>query len=140
MTLIEVITDILNIAKQQPNINHTGTGDIYSISSIPNLDYSVFFVTQQNHSVNEDTVTYNLVLYYIDRQMNDGSNVLQIQSQGMLVLNNIVNIFNQMNPDITIDGDISFTTFTHRFTDNCAGVFANVTITTDNEIGLCGYE
>lgn len=140
MTLYEVITDILNIAKQQPNINHTGEGDIYSLNSLPNIDYNVFWVTQSNHTQGENTVTYNLVLYYIDRLLPDASNRLQIQSQGMLALNNIINIYNQMNPDIQIEYDINYTTFTHRFTDDCAGVFANVTITTDNEIGTCGYE
>lgn len=140
MTLYEVITDILNIAKQQPNINHTGEGDIYSLNSLPNIDYNVFWVTQTNHTQGENTVTYNLVLYYIDRLLPDASNRLQIQSQGMLALNNIINIYNQMNPDIQIEYDINYTTFTHRFTDDCAGVFANVTITTDNEIGTCGYE
>ena len=139
MTLYEVITDILNIAKQQPNINHTGEGDIYSLNSLPNIDYSVFWVTQTNHTQGENTVTYNLVLYYIDRLLPDASNRLQIQSQGMLALNNIINIYNQMNPDIQIEYDINYTTFTHRFTDDCAGVFANVTIISDNEIGICGY-
>jgi hypothetical protein len=139
MTLYEVITDILNIAKQQPNINHTGEGDIYSLNSLPNIDYNVFWVTQTNHTQGENTVTYNLVLYYIDRLLPDASNRLQIQSQGMLALNNIINIYNQMNPDIQIEYDINYTTFTHRFVDDCAGVFANVTITADAELGICGY-
>lgn len=139
MTLYEVITDILNIAKQQPNINHTGEGDIYSLNSLPNIDYSVFWVTQTNHTQGENTVSFNLILYYIDRLLPDDSNRLQIQSQGMLALNNIINIYNQMNTDIQIEYDINYTTFTHRFTDNCAGVFANVTITADAELGICGY-
>lgn len=139
MTLYEVITDILNIAKQQPNINHTGEGDIYSLNSLPNIDYSVFWVTQTNHTQGENTVSFNLILYYIDRLLPDASNRLQIQSQGMLALNNIINIYNQMNTDIQIEYDINYTTFTHRFTDNCAGVFANVTITADAELGICGY-
>ena len=140
MTLYEVITDIINIAKKQPNINHTGEGDIYSLNSLPNIDYSVFWVTQTNHTQGENTVSYNLILYYIDRLLPDGSNRLQIQSQGMLAINNIINIYNQIDPDIQIEYDINYTTFTHRFTDDCAGVFANVTITTNNELGQCGYE
>jgi hypothetical protein len=139
MTLYEVITDILNIAKQQPNINHTGEGDVYLLNSLPNIDYSVFWVTQTNHTQGENTVSFNLILYYIDRLLPDDSNRLQIQSQGMLALNNIINIYNQMNTDIQIEYDINYTTFTHRFTDNCAGVFANVTITADAELGICGY-
>lgn len=140
MTLYEIVNEFLDIARKQPNIGYVNCGDIYSINSIPNLDYSVFFVTQTNHTVNEDTIEYNLTLFYVDRLLPDGSNTLQIQSQSMLVLNNIINIFNQLNPDVSIEGGINFTTFTHRFTDDCGGSFCNVTITTDNEIGTCGYE
>ena len=93
MTLYEIVNEFLNIAKQQPNINYTGEGDIYQLNSLPNIDYSVFYVTQTNHSQNENTVSYTLTLYYIDRLLQDASNRLQIQSQGILVLNNIINIF-----------------------------------------------
>lgn len=140
MTLYEIVNEFLDIARKQPNIGYVNCGDIYSINSIPNLDYGVFFVTQTNHSQDENTVSYSLTLYYIDRLLPDESNRLQIQSQGILVLNNIINIFNNLNDEAQIEYDINYTTFTHRFTDNCAGVFANVTITTDNVIGTCGYE
>lgn len=139
MTLYEIVNELIDIAKKQPNINHCGEGDIYELNSKPNINYSVFWVTQQNHSQGENTVSYNLILYYVDRLMNDASNRLKVQSQGMLEINNIINIFNQMNQDIQIEYDINYTTFTHRFSDECAGVFANVTITTDNELGTCGY-
>ena len=140
MTLHEIVNQILEIAQQQPNINYVGEGDIYELNKLPNINYGVFFVTQTNHTVNEDTIEYNLTLFYIDRLLPDGSNTLQIQSQSMLVLNNIINIFNQLNPDVSIEGTINFTTFTHRFADNCGGSFCNVTITTDNQIGICAYE
>jgi hypothetical protein len=129
----------MKIAKQQPNINYVGEGDIFSLNSLPDIDYSVFFVTQTNHSLGEDTITYNLVLYYIDRLLQDKSNELEVQSSAILMLNNIINIFNQLNPDAQINYDVDFNTFTHKFTDFCAGVFCNISITIDNEVGVCGY-
>lgn len=135
MTLQELITYILNIAKKQPNIKTVGEGDIYSLNSLPNIDYGVFYITQSNHTISADTTTYNLVFYYIDRLLNDDSNRLQIHSQGLLEINHILNIIDD-ELDVDID-DVNITTFTHKFTDNCAGVFANVTITTKNEIGRC---
>lgn len=140
MTLYEIVNEILDIAQQQPNINYTGEGDIYSLNSLPNIDYSVFFITQSEHTQSEDTSTYNLILYHIDRLLTDGSNRLQVQSQSMLAIQNVINIFNQMNPDVQVDYDVRYTTFTHRFQDECAGAFANVTITVDNDLGICGYE
>lgn len=137
MTLQEIIHKILNIAKLQPNVNYVGEGDIYELNSNPNIDYSVFFITQTNHRTSFDTVTYNLTLYYIDRLTNNGSNRLQIQSQGIQELNNILNIaVDELNVDIE---DVTYTTFTHKFTDDCAGVFATVAITTKNDLGGCGY-
>lgn len=137
MTLYDIVTTLINIAKKQPNINYTGEGDIYILNSLPNIDYSVFFITQNNHTQREDTVNYNLTLFYIDRVNSSGNNVLQIQSTGMLALNNIINNFNNLY-DVEV-GDIDYTTFVHRFQDDCAGVYANVTITADAELGTCGF-
>lgn len=137
MTLYDIVTTLINIAKKQPNINYTGEGDIYILNSLPNIDYSVFYITQNNHTQREDTVNYNLTLFYIDRVNSSGNNVLQIQSTGMLALNNIINNFNNLY-DVEV-GDIDFTTFVHRFQDDCAGVYANVTITADAELGTCGF-
>lgn len=138
MTLYDIVTGFKNIAKKQPNINYVNDGDIYSLNSLPNIDYGVFFVTQSNHTQNEDTVSYTLTLYYIDRLNSDGSNTLQIQSNAMMALNNIINVFNAQY-DVEIEYNIQYTTFVHRFQDDCAGVFANVTIITGNELGVCGY-
>lgn len=137
MTLYDIVTTLINIAKKQPNINYTGEGDIYTLNSLPNIDYSVFYVTQSNHTQREDTINYNLTLFYIDRVNSNGNNVLQIQSTGMLALNNIINNFNNLY-DVEV-GDIDYTTFVHRFQDDCAGIYANVTITADAELGLCGF-
>lgn len=137
MTLYDIVTGFKNIAKKQPNINYVGDGDIYSLNSMPNLEYGVFFITQSNHTQNEDTINYNLTLFYIDRVNSSGNNVLQIQSTGMLALNNIINNFNNLY-DVEV-GDIDYTTFVHRFQDDCAGVYANVTITADAELGTCGF-
>ena len=139
MTLIEIVNEFEKIARKQPNINYVGNGDIYSLNGLPNIDYSVFFITQSEHQQNENTVTYNLTLYYIDRVIKDGDNTLSVQSTGMMILANIINIFNQLNPDVEVDYDINYTTFTHKFTDDCAGVFCSVSITADADLGICGY-
>lgn len=140
MTLIDIVNELLDIAKKQPNINYVGEGDIYNLNNKPNIDYGVFFITQTNHTQSENMINYNLTLFYVDRMVKDGSNRLNIQSNGITTIGNIVNIFSLRNPDVEIVYDIEYTTFLHRFTDECSGVFANVTITTDNNIGICGYE
>lgn len=140
MTLYEVVDSFLNIAKNVPNINYVGQGDIYSLNTLPNVEYGVFFITQTNHQMSENTITYNLTLFYVDRLKADGSNKLQIQSQGISTLGNIINLFSLHNDEVDIEYDIQYTTFLQRFADECSGVFCNVNITTDNNVGLCGFE
>ena len=52
-----------------------------------------------------------------------------------MIINNL-----EMSEDVNVEYPVPFTTFNHRFTDECAGVFATIKITTDNELGLCAYE
>lgn len=138
MTLIDIINRLKNTAKNVKNINYVGDGDIYTLSTFPNLDYSVFFVTQTNHSMDKNTINYTLTLFYVDRLLNDSSNRLQIQSTGIVTLTNIINKFVNEN-DVEIDGNIQFTTFNQRFADECSGVFANVTFVVDNNLGICDF-
>lgn len=138
MTLIDVVNNFKDIAIQQHNINYVGDGDIYSLNNLPNLDYGVFYVTQTNHTQSEDTISYTLTLFYVDRLFTDHSNRLQIQSNAIITLANIINIFAETY-DVEVGYDINYTTFIQRFTDECSGAFCNVTITVDNNIGLCGY-
>lgn len=139
MTLIQAIKELLNIGSRQKNINYTGEGDIYTLNSLPDINYGVFFITQNQHKQNEDTITYSLNLYYIDRLLNDEKNTLSIQSTGIVLLGNIINTFNASYSEVDIEYDITYQPFTHRFADACAGVYAVVNLTVDNNIGLCAY-
>lgn len=139
MTLFEIINKLKDIAINKPNINYVGDGDVYTLNSLPNLDYSVFFITQNEHSIDGDTITYNLNLFYIDRIADSEDNVLNIQSDGILQLTNIINnlVFSE---DVDVDGEINFVPFIQRFADNCAGVYCSVSFTCDNNLGICHYD
>ena len=139
MTLIEVIEKIKNIAKKQVNVGYVGEGDIYELNSLPNVDYSVIYITQSNHSITPDLCEYTLNIFYIDRLFGDKTNRLAIQSHGISIINNIINNL-ELSEDVNVEYPVPFTTFNHRFSDECGGVFATVKITADNELGLCAYE
>ena len=139
MTLFEIINKLKSIAINKPNINWVGDGDVYTLNSLPNIDYSVFFITQNEHSIYQDTLTYSLNLFYIDRISDSEDNTLNIQSDGMLQLTNIINTL-VFSEDVDVDGEISFTPFIQRFADNCSGVYCNVRFTVENNLGVCNYE
>lgn len=138
MTLYEITNALLATAKKVPNINYVGTGDIYELNDKPNIDYGVFYITQINHTQGENTIDYTLTLFYVDRVMKDGSNKLAIQSNGITTIGNIINLFLNTYDDVEVRYDIQYTTFLQRFADECSGVFANVTFSVDNNIGICG--
>lgn len=139
MTLFEIINKLKDIAISKPNINYVGDGDVYVLNSLPNIDYSVFFVTQNDHSIYQDTVTYSLNLFYIDRISDSEDNTLNIQSDGMLQLTNIINTL-VFTEDVDVDGDITFVPFIQRFADQCAGVYCTVRFVVDNNLGTCNYD
>ena len=138
MTLYEITNALLATAKKVPNINYVGTGDIYELNDKPNINYGVFYITQMNHTQGENTIDYTLTLFYVDRVLNDGSNKLAIQSNGITTIGNIINLFLNTYDNVEIRYDIQYTTFLQKFVDDCSGVFANVTFTVDNNIGIRG--
>ena len=139
MTLFEIINKLKDIAISKPNINFVGDGDVYTLNSLPNIDYSVFFITQNDHSIYQDTITYSLNLFYIDRISDSEDNVLNIQSDGMLQLTNVINTL-VFSEDVDVEGEINFVPFIQRFADNCAGVYCTVRFVVDNNLGSCSYE
>ena len=139
MTLFELINKLKNIAISKPNINFVGDGDVYTLNSLPNIDYSVFFITQNDHLIDSDTITYSLNLFYIDRISDSEDNTLNIQSDGMLQLMNVINTL-VFTEDVDVDGEISFVPFIQRFADNCCGIYCNVRFTVENNLGSCNYD
>lgn len=139
MTLFELINKLKDIAISKPNINYSGDGDVYTLNSLPDINYSVFFITQNDHSIYQDTITYSLNLFYIDRISDSEDNTLNIQSDGMLQLTNIINTL-VFSEDVDVDGDINFVPFIQRFADNCSGVYCTVRFICENNLGTCSYE
>lgn len=139
MTLYELITKILEIAKSKPNINSVFEGDIYELINLPNIDYSVFYITQGSHSIEENTAQYTLNLFYVDRLTENFDNRLLIQSNGIDAITNVLNELDYTQ-DIDLIYPLTFTPFNQRFADDCAGVFCTVTINTDANLGICNYD
>lgn len=135
MTLYETIKYLESIALRQPSVEFAGDGDIYSVlNTKPDIKYGVFFITQNNHRLENNANHYNLNLFYIDRlEHNLESNMLQIQSIGKEVLTNIINTFCE-GLDAETGTSITFQPFTQQFRDECAGIYAVVELIVDADI------
>lgn len=140
MTLLETVKLIEYIASRQPNINTVvETDDIYELNTDNyQVRYSAFCLQQQRHVSNiEGFTTFNFNAYYVDRLTEDKSNKIEIQSTGITLLQNIINILNDRIwiSDVTVS---EFVTFTERFTAECAGVYCTISVTVPN-VSLCGH-
>lgn len=139
MTLYELISELNRIALRQPNVRTAKEGNIYdTMNANPSIKYGVFFITQGTHTDEEYWDHYSLTLFYIDRLQSDlEDNRLQVQSIGKEILRNIVQIFcNHYDIDYPT---VSYTTYTQRFADECAGAYCQLILDLPKEL-ICEEE
>lgn len=139
MTLYDLIYAIKYISLKQPNVRSFGEGNIYEIlNANPSIEYDCVVVTQGQHSTSGEFNNFSLNLFYVSRLESDlEDNRLQIQSVGIEVLNNIIKVLEEVY-DVEYN-NLTFNTFTERFSDECAGVYCTVTIITEKEL-YCGED
>lgn len=133
MTLAQLIRLFEGIAKEQPSINMIVQQDVFRINSAPSLNYGVFAWTQGQHSGSINGMSaYSFRLFYVDRLKEDLSNQIEIQSVGCETIGNILRMLDEYDVEV---GNYTMQTFNQRFTDECAGVFCNVTLSVFPTIG-----
>lgn len=137
MTYYQLITELKKCALEEPNIGYAGSKDIFELNSKPDIDYTVFYITPNAFTIEEDTIRYSLNLYYVDRWDETENNQLLIHSAGIVALNNIINRFNNRFPDTAISYPLNCQPFYQKFKDMCSGVYVTVSFELDNIIGLC---
>lgn len=126
MTLAQVIDIFEKVAMQQPSINMIVQNDVFRINSSPSLKYGVFAWTQGQHSGSIAGMTsFAFSFFYVDRLKEDLSNQVEVQSAGCETIGNILRVLEEYDIEV---GNYTMQTFNQRFTDECAGVFCNVTL------------
>lgn len=136
MTLFQIIQILKQIALTQPNIKSATDGSIYEVMNTnPSIKYNVVHFSQTTHQSDEETDIYGLNIFYVSR-LEDSleDNRLQIQSIGKDILDNIIRTFcENWNIDFPV---ITYTPFTQKFNDLCAGCYCNLKLEIPKEI-LC---
>ena len=134
MTLIQIIQILKQIALTQPNIKSATDGSIYEVMNTnPSVKYDVVHFSQTTHQSDEETDYYGLNIFYVSR-LEDSleDNRLQIQSIGKEILDNIIRTFcENWGIDFPI---ITYTPFTQKFNDLCAGCYCNLRLEIPKEI------
>lgn len=127
MTLLETIRLIERVAAAQPTVNMIVENDVFKLNACPDALYGVFAFVQGQHSgtTDNDLVTYNFSLFYVDRLKADKSNLLEVQSVGVQTLTNILHCLDERG--VYCD-TYTLQVFNQRFADECAGVYCNVAL------------
>lgn len=134
MTLFQIIQILKKIALTQPNIKSATDGSIYDVMNTnPSVKYDVVHFSQTTHQSDEETDYYGLNIFYVSR-LEDSleDNRLQIQSIGKEILDNIIRTFCE---NWSIDfPTITYTPFTQKFNDLCAGCYCNLRLEIPKEL------
>lgn len=132
MTLYEIFKIINNVAVAQPNVNTiVNTGNVYDLNTENyQIKYASFCAQQGEHTQNGDFMTYSFNLFYVDRLTDERRNKLEVQSNAITTLNNIINGLTQIEL-IDVNSEITYQVFTERFTAECAGAYCTLRVTTD---------
>lgn len=138
MNLLQVIRAIEAAAAGQPAVASIVRNDVYRLNSIPTAKYGVFAWLQGEHrsDIDGSLIRYAFTFFYVDRLVDGGRNEVQVQSQGIEVLENILQTLAASG--IMAD-EHYFRSFNERFHDECAGVFCTVGLEVPKD-ALCDFD
>lgn len=132
MTLKYLLNIISRRAINQKCINYASAGsDIYQLNALRVDSYPVLYVSPTgNHMVSENTTTYELTLYYLDRLTEDNINDIDIQSAAIEQLKNIVLTIGEIDGVVRVSESYSITNFieTEAFSDRLAGAYCTIQV------------
>ena len=128
--LKRLIYALIKAASVQHNIGTIYLNDVFNLNNHPDIDYGAFCITQDTHqdlNTQDGYITFNFILYYIDRLTIKKDNDVDVQSAGIDTLRNILRLLEEDNDGCEVSS-VNYTTFNQRFKDECAGAFARVSI------------
>ena len=130
---------IKGIVQQIPLVNSFFTTTPYESWNVKEVQYgSVSFVITKV-STRESTTTYDAVIYYADRLLEDNANKDSIHSDSAVVIQTIVGALNQSGDYLEVSYPVGITLFEQDFADSLAGGYASLTIATEG-MGECFEE
>lgn len=123
MTLLQIVKFIKDVAYTVPNV-HSVVDEFLDLNDSA-AQYGAVILQQRNHTRNNDFTTYGFYLGYADRLNEDKSNLTEVQSTAIQVIDSIVYMLENKNLDVTIG---TFNTFTQRFDAEAAGGYVELNV------------
>ena len=136
MTLKILLKNIGEMGKAQNLVNFSAAGaSLAEINPLEVTWYPMFYsIPAGTHTITEDTTTFSLTLYYIDRLLEDNSNEVDIFSSSIENLRNIINGIKWLPGVVDVETSYTINNFMpEKLNDRLCGSYANVRITVAND-------
>lgn len=137
MNLKNLLTEIGEMGKAQKLINFSAAGtSLDQINGMAIDWYPMLFSSPTgNHTVLENTTTYEITLYYLDRLLPDYSNDIDIFSSAIENLKNLVNGIRLIPGVVEVMNNYSIRNFasTEKMNDSLAGAYAVIRVKVENK-------
>lgn len=136
MTLRDLLRELGEMAKAQRLINFSAAGSSLGEINPLSVDwYPLFYIIPAGtHTVQANTTKFDLVLYYIDRLLEDNTNTIDIFSSSIENLKNIINGAKNIPGVVDVEDTYTIRNFMpEKQDDRVAGAYAQVRITVAND-------
>lgn len=135
--LFELTNLLRNVFLSHPFVNDFMVNK-YRLNDTDNITYAACVFTVNSITRQDNLLSFDTNILYVDRLNDKRDNEMAIQSTGLSVMIECLNAIKE-NTEVAIQTDFTSTPFTEQFADNTAGIFARVTMQVPSYIGNCDW-
>ena len=137
MNIVQLNNFIEKIVSCTEVVKSFYTDSVYECWNAEEVKYGSISFCITKTQMRERTMTYDAIIYYGDRLLEDKSNRNAIWSDATQVIQSIIGTVNGVDGEITISYPYNLTLFEQKFADELAGAYAEISIEVEG-IGECG--
>ena len=137
MNIVQLNNFIEKIVSCTETVKSFYTNSVYECWNTEEVKYGSISFCITKTQMRERTMTYDAIIYYGDRLLEDKSNRNAIWSDATQVIQSIIGTVNGIDGEITISYPYNLTLFEQKFADELAGAYAEISIEVEG-IGECG--
>lgn len=140
MTYNQIIHQFKTIALANPFIERFGSGEITDVETISSINglYPFCWIVPQEAIMGDNDFRYKFRVMVFDIDETDDSHQQEILSDTLQTLYDIVKTFKyDGNDDYTVEGSLTATPFTQRFSEYVCGWFCDIEVITDANNSPC---
>lgn len=137
MNIVQLNNFIEKIVSCTEIVKSFYTNSVYECWNAEEVKYGSISFCITKTQMRERTMTYDAIIYYGDRLLEDKSNRNAIWSDATQVIQSIIGTVNSVDGEITISYPYNLTLFEQKFADELAGAYAEISIEVEG-VGECG--